>query len=358
MACGAGPRAETVRYIDQVFPNVAVREAIRYGEGVAAGGATVALHLDIYEPEGDTAARRPAIVFAHGGGFIGGSRANGFARSFCRRFAARGYVAASIDYRLGLRSLSRASYTDAIYRAVQDARAAVRFLVENAPAYGIDPAVMFLGGASAGGVTALHAGYWGRDEMPAGIDTMALGGPGEWDASVRAIVNCWGAIGDTSWIDAGETPVVSVHGDQDAIVPAGEGGAYQIDALKLFGSIVVDSLARARGIRSALQLYEGVGHGHGAEGALMDSTAHFIARFLYPYVHGDDNAVVRRPLGRALRVSRQQPAVSLLPGRRIRHPAGARDLRGRRIPHAHAASVAVPVISRGAPGAGTNHLSD
>jgi pectinesterase len=56
------------------------------------------LKLDLYLPAGDSQAPRPAIVFVHGGGWRAGVRAN-FA-PMAIRMAERGYVAATISYRL------------------------------------------------------------------------------------------------------------------------------------------------------------------------------------------------------------------------------------------------------------------
>ena len=56
--------------------------------------------MDVYEPAGDHARNRPAMVWIHGGGFRGGTRHQGNVVGLARAFAQRGYVAASIDYRL------------------------------------------------------------------------------------------------------------------------------------------------------------------------------------------------------------------------------------------------------------------
>ena len=56
--------------------------------------------MDVYTPVGDVCQNRPLLVFAHGGAFVGGSKNNSLAESICESFAKRGYVAASINYRL------------------------------------------------------------------------------------------------------------------------------------------------------------------------------------------------------------------------------------------------------------------
>src|ERR1041385_6518935 len=59
-----------------------------------------ALKMDIYYPDMslDTMTKRPLIVSMHGGGFSVGSRTVN--AGFCEEFALRGYVSATIDYRL------------------------------------------------------------------------------------------------------------------------------------------------------------------------------------------------------------------------------------------------------------------
>ncbi len=289
---GAGvtrAQAPGTRFVDPVFQTVNVRKAIEYRTAQSATGIDVALLLDFYEPADDSATRRPLLIFMHGGGFFTGSRESAFAAAFCGELAQRGYAVASIDYRLGVQPFSRAGYTKAIYRAVQDAHVAVRYMKANSQQYRIDPERVFLGGESAGGVTSVHAAYWNPDEIPTDVDTAEAGplsGGGAFarqSSSVRAIVNLWGAIGDTLWIDPREAPVVSVHGDEDLVVPIDEGGAYQIAELNLFGSRIIHRVAERQSIRSRLKVYEGLGHGHSPAGALMDTTIAFVLTFLFQY---------------------------------------------------------------------------
>ena len=58
------------------------------------------LEMDVYQPIGDTASNRPLIIFAHGGAYVGGDKNNPTMITLCQSFAKRGYVTASIRYRL------------------------------------------------------------------------------------------------------------------------------------------------------------------------------------------------------------------------------------------------------------------
>jgi acetyl esterase/lipase len=142
-----------------------------------------ALQLDLYLPAAAKASPVPGIVFVHGGGWRAGVRAN-FA-PMAIRMAERGYAAATISYRLSPEALYPA--------AVQDARAAVRWMRAHAGEYGIDPAKIAIGGGSAGGQIAALAGV---------TDGLARfdpdGGPDAVSSAVQAIVNIDGLSDFTS----------------------------------------------------------------------------------------------------------------------------------------------------------------
>ena len=121
------------------------------------------LELDIYQPNQniDPMEKRPLVVLINGGGFMGGNKL--FLEDLCLEFSKRGFVCASIEYRLGRFELPE-STQKAIYRAQQDANAALRFLANKAEEYKIDTAHVFVGGQSAGAVTALYVNYASEDE--------------------------------------------------------------------------------------------------------------------------------------------------------------------------------------------------
>lgn len=141
------------------------------------------LKLDLYLPAAGRAAPRPAIVFVHGGGWRAGVRAN-FA-PMAIRLAERGYVTATISYRLS----PEAPYP----AAVVDAKAAVRWVRAHAADYGIDPGRIAIAGGSAGGQIAALTGVTNGD---ARFDPD--GGPGAVASDVQAIVNIDGLSDFTS----------------------------------------------------------------------------------------------------------------------------------------------------------------
>jgi dipeptidyl aminopeptidase/acylaminoacyl peptidase len=118
------------------------------------------LRLDLYLPTGDTARKRPTIVFVHGGGFAAGDKAIGPAPVLALAFAHLGYVTVSINYRLLSPKICDVTggFTQVCLKAaiglVHDAQAAVRWLRAKAGRYRIDTGRIGIEGESAGGIAA------------------------------------------------------------------------------------------------------------------------------------------------------------------------------------------------------------
>lgn len=284
------------RYDSEIFPNVTVQSDVVYGANIDANGVNLQLKMDIYQPDGDTAALRPVLVMVHGGSFIAGSKVDNDVQEICTRFARRGYVCASIDYRLGIPfPIGEANAVRAVYRAVQDMKAAVRFFRQDAAtnnAYRIDPAVIFGGGSSAGAFTAMHLAYLDDlSELPAQIDTTVLGGlegnsgnPG-YSSDIKAVVNLCGAMGDKNWILPGDEPLCSMHGTIDNTVPYATDMIYLAGAFPIMvvdGSYSVADHANQIGLDNTMYTFFGANHvPYALNATYMDTTVRFISNFLY-----------------------------------------------------------------------------
>jgi acetyl esterase/lipase len=96
--------------------------------------------LDLYRPK-NIATPLPAIVCIHGGGWFKGERSN--MTPLAQSLAARGYVTATISYRLSGEAKFPA--------AIEDCKAAIRFLRANADKFGIRSDAIGVTGLSAGG---------------------------------------------------------------------------------------------------------------------------------------------------------------------------------------------------------------
>jgi acetyl esterase len=118
-----------------------------------------ALKLYVFAPKGHEAGdRRPAVVFFFGGGWRNGSPGQ-FAPQ-ARYLAERGMVAICADYRVS----SRAEVTP--IGCVEDAKASMAFVRENASRLGIDPERIAAAGGSAGGHLAACTGVIEGFEPP------------------------------------------------------------------------------------------------------------------------------------------------------------------------------------------------
>ena len=91
--------------------------------------------------------RRPGIIFWFGGGFVGGSPSQFYAKS--GYFAERGLVCAAAEYRV------KNAHGTSLDKCVEDARSAIRWVKQHAGEYGIDPEKVIASGGSAGGTLSL-----------------------------------------------------------------------------------------------------------------------------------------------------------------------------------------------------------
>lgn len=198
------------------------------------------LKMDIYEPEDGDASRRPMLVFVHGGAFFNGDKQDDPIVKWCRHYASLGYVVVSPNYRMGF-----APYREAIdkagYRAVQDVHAAVRYMLHRASTYRINPDWLFVGGSSAGAITALNVAFMRDKDRPqtvideGKIAKLATDCPEK--VKVRAVANLWGAVHDTLVLkNSPSTAIVSFHGDADNIVPYGHDYPFK-NIIKIAGGL-------------------------------------------------------------------------------------------------------------------------
>ena len=166
--------AQEIRYLDEIFDDVEKIDNIVYGNAPDLpftflfewNTQNVDLEMDIYQPFGDTLLNRPVIIFMHPGSFLLGNNEVDDMVSLSNSSARRGYVACSINYRLGMNILSSYSGERAVYRAVQDLSAAIRFLRENQSIYNINPDEIYVWGSSAGAMAGLHLAFLDDDERP------------------------------------------------------------------------------------------------------------------------------------------------------------------------------------------------
>ena len=113
------------------------------------------LSVDIFYTESSQQNRNnTAIAFFHGGGWVFGDPSEFY--EACRRFARKGFVTFSFQYRLSRNADGTYPHPDITpVESTKDARSAIRWLRENAGTLKINPAKIVAGGQSAGGQLAL-----------------------------------------------------------------------------------------------------------------------------------------------------------------------------------------------------------
>ncbi|MGB3547032.1 MAG: carboxylesterase family protein, partial [Saprospiraceae bacterium] len=151
---------------------------IEYGTATDFAGTERTLLMDVSVPTNDSppTCGRPLMVIVHGGAWITGNKNEDAPPIIRRDFAERGYVTASVNYRLGQFNTNQfincnidlwncynmtdsSEWYRANYRGIQDVNGAIRYLVAHADDYNIDPYNVFLVGESAGAFVALGVTY-------------------------------------------------------------------------------------------------------------------------------------------------------------------------------------------------------
>ena len=311
------------RYLDEIFGEVTKTENVVYGNAPDLpfvflfewNTVDIDLDMDVYEPTGDTLSNRPVIIFIHAGAFFSGHNELDDVIALSIASAKRGYVAVSMNYRLGLNIISSYSGERAVYRGVQDASAAVRYLREFHQDYGIDYENIFVWGTSAGSFIGLHLAFTEDDERP----ESTYGGGGDpdlgcidcegndylHDSKPKAVISCWGAIGDLDWIEQEDNiPTIMFHGTSDPVVPFNSGFPFTINiALPIvYGSNPIHERLNELNIENELYAEEGQLHEYwgtlngnwfGGPNEYFDQIKNdsysFLFSLLYPYQVGDVN---------------------------------------------------------------------
>jgi len=238
-----------------------------------AGTRNPMQRLDLFLPKDHRAVKLPVIVFFHGGGWMSGDKADGAQR--LTPFVRTGqYAGVSVNYRLSREAKWPAQ--------LDDIKAAIRWVRENATKYGFDPDHIGVWGPSAGGHLALMLGVTG--DVPERVES---GSRRDMSSKVAAVANFFGVtdmpalllepcetdhsgadapealliggpIGEntekaksaspTTFVTAGDPPVLTVHGDADPKVPYDQ-------------AVLLDAALREAGVPRYFVTVKGGGHG-------------------------------------------------------------------------------------------------
>jgi acetyl esterase/lipase len=187
--------------------------------------------LDVYLPyahPSEISKPKPAVLFIHGGGFVGGDKGEYRTASVCTDLTRAGYVVVSCNYILGPKD------KPGVWpRNIADCRDAVRWMRANADKLSLDPSRIAVAGGSAGGYLALMVGL-SDDKTGPGGDPNA-----KHSAAVDAVIDMYGVVnfskhgkGDVPGVpaegqaaylpenqcDENDPPVLIFHGTDDKIV--------------------------------------------------------------------------------------------------------------------------------------------
>lgn len=319
----AGLNAQT-RYLQQVFDDSQISS--KYNEVYGFNTTVLAyptlikqpLIMDVYQPASDTETHRPVVLYLHTGNFLpflnpsdgtpgfngacGGTTRDSSAVEACRRLAKMGYVALSVDYRLGWNPLAasdvdrRYGIINAAYRGIQDVRSCIRFLKQSVAIggnpYNIDTTKIVVWGQGTGGYLSLNSVFldnyakvplstggkflWDHDQNtstppipmiieqvngningtsvginPLTGDTLSrINTPG-YSSNFQLAVNMAGACADSAWIDPGQTPILSFHVPYDQYAPYAEGivnvPGTNLQVVQVQGSYVIQQMMEAQG---------------------------------------------------------------------------------------------------------------
>lgn len=236
----------------------------------------IAQKMDIYFPRNMSDKPMPLTIYIHGGGWTSGNKGAGAGTVDMQALLARGYIVASLDYRLAPQYKWPSQITDV--------KCAIRHLRSNAATYRIDPNKIGVWGGSAGGHL---VAMLGTADQSAGFD---VGEYLDQSSRVQAVVDLFGpadlpqmltdramVVGQTvfgaksssepilvsaspvTYITADDPPFLILQGDRDTTVPPEQ------------SQILYDRL-KAGGVPATLVMVKNAGHGFAPVGGAISPT--------------------------------------------------------------------------------------
>ena len=235
--------------------DVLVKENLIYGYGLSHDSynnenpVEVPLYLDAYLPE-NTEKNKPILILIHGGGFRGGDKTINMRQyvEFSQYFASRGWAVFNLNYRLlkdygsvpekwkkmvdkEIININKNNRAKAIYPALRDVKAAIRWVVANKNNFGVNINKITVGGGSAGGCASFGVGITENEdyfnELSIEQDRTLLSTNIEHKFQVHSIILLWGSKGCAEAIarlsgkklyNKNNPPVFIAHGTNDKLV--------------------------------------------------------------------------------------------------------------------------------------------
>lgn len=291
LALGTGAGAqnnespEQRRFLNPVFNQVNFTDNIVYAtKHNDLNNQTEKLELRIFEPRDDNLPVRPLFLLTPGGGFV--ATGDEWMNDVAQEIAKAGFVVALNKYRLSRSIDTPENYFTALGKAVADQRDALQFLVDDARGknqFRIDPDNIFVGGHSAGAITSLHTAYLNKEDAINPLSkTILLANdallPSSNKIPIKGVINLSGWLTDLSIINRNDVPLLSIHGDEDAVVTSDRND-------NLFGSIAIHEYASTVGTSSELSIIKGAKHNDTAKPFLCEECVPIMKRFMFNQVN-------------------------------------------------------------------------
>ncbi len=177
------------------------------------------LQLDVWQAA-HPAPGQPAVVWAHGGGWVSGNRVYDSLPKWGRWLADQGITMFSVDYRLPQQSTGMTPAADVKVQEAEDVKCALGWIEAHATDYGADPGDLALAGDSSGGHLAMLTAYTiGTPNLPPSCPVAV--------APVKAVVSLYGVtvqsqseVSPIGYVRPGLPPTLLMQGTMDHVVPS------------------------------------------------------------------------------------------------------------------------------------------
>lgn len=290
-----------VKYKDFVFQDFNITTEYYAKDVITQKGKSMNLIMDILTPKGDNTTNRPCIVYLFGGGFT--MKVDDGIQEMCKGMALKGYVVCAVDYRIGFsgeldliqcKTTNTDEFNLAVLRATQDARTAIKYIKQNASRLGINPNLIFVGGQSAGAITALNTAYYDdfedKDNLLKNIGgslNANTGATNKTAASVNTdiagVFTLAGCLLNPNIIDNAKTPLLMMFGSCDELLHVNVGKVYKCDSkgtggLTGYGPQYIYSKMASKVPTFWININKG---GHGPGGWNYDNMVEWTSTFTY-----------------------------------------------------------------------------
>jgi len=287
MGCSPSGESETVGRVAeqsaQSVPSAPLSKDVQ--TAIYTHHPTQDVSLDIIKPTPEKSLHR-GIILIHGGGWVGGSR--GDMEDIGRYLAGKGFLTASVDYRLAPRNVWPAQ--------LDDVQTAVRYIRTHAKDLEISPDKIGAAGISAGGHLSLFLGavdtrldgeYHGVSSRVQAVCSISglhdlnlpLTHLGERYRIVQMLTSEDGSVdkktraaaSPLTFVDAKTAPTLFIQGNEDPLVPPDQ-------------TTEAEKRLKELGVRTTVQFVDGMGHGLTPKVPLQARALDQLAFWMYKYL--------------------------------------------------------------------------